>query len=112
MQERVCDRWGTQTTAIDIAEQNSEVTVPPPLGGGGFSKEGGYIGIGSIPKLADCHSKRVIQSAHQRSFHFGTITIQTSTVFLSDWICYEEIRMNNKHPSVIIVAFMFTMWHT
>ena len=29
MQKRVGDRWGTQTTAIHIAEQNSEVTVPP-----------------------------------------------------------------------------------
>ena len=36
MQERACDRWGTETTAIDIAEQNSEVTVSPPGGGGDF----------------------------------------------------------------------------
>ena len=34
MQERACDRWGTQTTAIDIAEQNGEATVSPPRGGG------------------------------------------------------------------------------
>ena len=27
MQGRMCDRWATQTTAIDIASQNSEVTV-------------------------------------------------------------------------------------
>ena len=27
MQGRVCDRWATQTTAKDIAQQNSEVTV-------------------------------------------------------------------------------------
>ena len=38
MQGRVCGRWGTQTTAIDIAKQNSEVTVSPP--GGGISKGG------------------------------------------------------------------------
>ena len=35
MQEHVCDRWGTQTTAIDFASQNSEVTVPPHGEGGG-----------------------------------------------------------------------------
>ena len=45
MQDRVCDRWGTQTTAIaKNAEQNSEVTPPPPgreiargRGGGGVT---------------------------------------------------------------------------
>ena len=48
MQERVCDRWGTQTTAIDIAEQNSEVTVSPP-GGGGDCNVGGIAkgGLGA-----------------------------------------------------------------
>ena len=40
MQERVCDRWGTQITTIDIAEQNSEVTVCP-LGGGRLQGGGG-----------------------------------------------------------------------
>ena len=44
MQDRVCVR--TQTTAIDIAEQNTEVTVSPPTGGrlqregGGFQRGG------------------------------------------------------------------------
>ena len=41
MQDDVCDRWGTQTTAIDIAQQNSEVTVSPLAGGGG----GGFRGL-------------------------------------------------------------------
>ena len=44
MEDRVCDRWGTQTTAIDIAEQTSEVTVPPPGGGGRL--QGGEISGG------------------------------------------------------------------
>ena len=38
---------GTQTTAIDIAQQNSEVTVSPPRGGGGDCKRAGdYKGAG------------------------------------------------------------------
>ena len=56
MQERVCHRWGTQTNAIDIAEQNGEVTVSPPppggggggdckWGGGGFQGGAGYMTI-------------------------------------------------------------------
>ena len=40
MQERVCERWGTQTTAIDIAKQNSEVTGSPPPPRGGDCKGG------------------------------------------------------------------------
>ena len=42
----VCDIWGTQTTAIDIAEQNSEVTVFPPPGRGGFQRGGGGFKVG------------------------------------------------------------------
>ena len=57
MQERVCDRCGTQTSAIDIAHQNSEVTPPPPggggcKGGGGF-QGGGYKGGGGTNKMEE-----------------------------------------------------------
>ena len=34
----MCDRWATQTTAKDIAQQNSEVTVS--WGGGGVGAAG------------------------------------------------------------------------
>ena len=66
MQERVCDRLGTQTTATDIAKQNSEVTVPPPrggiakVGGGGRLQGGGGGGRGppGIDRIAGVHPGR------------------------------------------------------
>ena len=48
MQGGVCDTWATQTTAIDIAKQNSEVTVS--RGGGGLQGEisGGGLGYNKL----------------------------------------------------------------
>ena len=52
MQGHVCDRWAARTTTIDIAQQNSEVTVP---GGGGVQERGG--------------GGRVVYLGHSRTFH-------------------------------------------
>ena len=41
----VCDRWATQTTIIDIAPQNSEVTVSLGRGGGGGGLQWGGGGV-------------------------------------------------------------------
>ena len=50
---RMCVRRGTQTTAIDIAWQNSEVTRPP-RGGGNCKGRGGIFGGEGVVHRQGC----------------------------------------------------------
>ena len=51
MQERVCERWGTQTTAIEIAKQNSEMTGFPPPRGGEIARGEGISRVGYVHSM-------------------------------------------------------------